>query len=100
MLSSVCHRQLNGHSGSAHRQERAGMGNLIMCPDAEKKVLYAHCNIQSTQNGNVILCSSNQLNKLWDSVARELVGEQNKNQSQSSEKFQRRQKWKKVQCNL
>lgn len=76
------------------------MGNLIMCPDAEKKVLYAHYNTQSTQSGNVILCSSNQLNKVWDSVAMELVGKQNRNQPQSSEKFQWRQKWKKVQCNL
>lgn len=44
-------------------------GNLIMCPDAEKKVLYAHFNIPRTLNGNAIqlLRSLKQLNKVRES---------------------------------
>lgn len=89
MLSCVCHRlrlcswvvivaQLTGRN-------LQGWGNLIMCPDAERKVLYAHFNIQRTQNGNVILslCSLKQLNKVQESVATDLLGKQNRNQCQN-----------------
>lgn len=66
-----------------------GCGNLIMCPDAQRKVLYAHFNIQRTQNGNVILswCSVRQLNTVQESVAMDKLGKQDRNQCQHLEEF-------------
>lgn len=59
-----------------------GCGNLILCPDAERKVLYAHFNIQRAQNGNVILSqrSMRQLKKVQESVAVDVLGKQDRNQ--------------------
>jgi len=66
-----------------------GWGNLIVCCDEKRNILYTHSNIQSTQNGNVILslCSVKQPDRVLESVPTDLLGKQNKNHYQCSETF-------------
>lgn len=85
MLSCVCHR-LRLRSwvvtvAQLTRRDLQEWGNLIMCPNAERNILCAHFNIQRAQNGKVILsvCSLEQLNKVWGSVATDLLGKWNRN---------------------
>lgn len=59
-----------------------GCGNLIVCPDGEGKVLHAPVNMQRAQNGHMSLsqCSVRQLNELQESVAMDMLGEQDRKQ--------------------